>query len=160
MKRVPLKRKTPLRTTAASFSRKPIRSQSSKFRQRASESKSLRDELIRTTGRCMVCGTSPRRPLWPIEEHNRLCCHEILNGPLRQKVLDEPSCLIVACWRCNQIDLADKKRWPLDRQLALIKSQDRDRYDLARVLHLRNEAAKGYITEDDVDRWIEFGRAV
>ena len=103
----------------------------------------------------MLCGASPKalkhRPI----ELNQLCCHEILNGPLRDKTLDEPSSLIVACWRCNQEELEDKREWPIARQLAVIKKHAPSRYDLERVLYLRNPNAMRYLSEDDIDYWLD-----
>ena len=102
----------------------------------------------------MLCGTNPTRRFYGVAELNNLCCHEILNGPDRQKVLDEPSCLIVACWQCNGNQLEDKKTWPLARQLALIKSKAPERYDRARVLELRNPNAPNFVTEEEVDEYL------
>ena len=67
--------------------------------------KPFRDALIEQTGECMLCGASPKKPRYPVAALNQLCCHEILNGPLRDKVLDERSCIIVACWKCNGEEL-------------------------------------------------------
>lgn len=115
----------------------------------------FRNELIEKTGECMLCGASPRAPRHRLFEQNQLCCHEVLNGPLRDKVLDEPSCLIVACWYCNQEELDAKGSWPLARQLAVIKAKAPDRYDLQRVLELRNPKAMQYVTEEEVQEWVQ-----
>lgn len=88
---------------------------------------------------------------------NLLACHEILNGPLRVKVLGEPCCLIVACWHCNSGPLNEKGEWPLARQLALIKVKAPDRYDRERVLRLRDERALQFVTEEEVDECITKG---
>lgn len=101
-----------------------------------------RDRLIRQTGRCQIC-----RSRW------KLCCHEVLNGPLREKVLTEPSCLLVVCWECNQ-ELCDKTKWPLARQLAVLKRTAPKRYDLARVLFLRNPKAPYAVTEAEVEEYL------
>lgn len=115
----------------------------------------FRNALIEATGECMLCGTSPGMPRHYLHQLNLLCCHEILNGPLRDKVLDERSCLIVACWHCNGTSLNEKGEWPLARQLAVIKFKAPDRYDLNRVLELRNPRAMKFVTEDEVDEWVE-----
>lgn len=128
---------------------------SDKRKARMQQVKPFRTALIDQTGQCMLCGTSPRRPIHAMEALNQLCCHEILNGPLRDKVLDERSCLIVACWYCNQYELDNKGDWPLPRQLAVIKAKAPERYDLKRVLELRNPRAMNYVTEDEVDVWYE-----
>ena len=118
------------------------------------EVKEYREKLIADTGSCMLCGTSPGRPRWPVWAQNQLCCHEVLNGGFRDKVLDEPSCLIVACWECNGTSLNEKGEWPLERQLAVIKVRAQDRYDLKRVMELRNPNAPNFVTEDEVDAWV------
>lgn len=123
-------------------------------RELVSKSRALRASLVRYVGKCELCGTSPEKPRHRFMDHNRLCCHEVLNGPLRQKVLGEPSCLIVACWRCNGDELNSKGDYPLVRQLAVIKARAPWRYDLRRVLELRNPNAMNYVTEDEVDEWI------
>jgi hypothetical protein len=48
-----------------------------------------------------------------------------------------------------------KGEWPLARQLAVIKAKAPDRYDLKRVLELRNPRAMNFVTEDEVDGWVE-----
>jgi len=115
----------------------------------------FRVALIEATGECMLCGTNPKRPKHSLAQLNELCCHEILNGPLRDKCLAERSCLIVACWHCNGGPLNQKGEWPLARQLAVIKHKALDRYDLKRVLEIRNPGAMNFVTEDEVDEWIE-----
>lgn len=132
-----------------------MRRVSKKRQRRISETRGFRNTLIDQVGKCELCGTSPRRPKYRMVELNLLCCHEILNGPLRVKVLDERSCLIVACWKCNGDELNSKGTWPLERQLAIIKAKAPERYNLKRVLELRNPRAMKYISEDDVDEWVE-----
>lgn len=142
MKRTPLKRTR-------------LKSVSDKRRQRMEEVRGFRRELIQQHKCCMVCGTSPKHPKWNPGFQNDLCCHEILNGPLRDKVLDEPSCIIVACLKCNMGPLNCKGDWPLSRQLAVIKAVAPERYNLERVLELRNPNAPRFVTEGEVDEWIE-----
>lgn len=131
-----------------------MRRMSKKRRERYESTREYRNALVEDTKRCMLCGTNPTRRLWGVAELNNLCCHEILNGPDRQKVLDEPSCLIVACWKCNGNDLEDKKTWPLARQLALIKVKAPERYDRERVMFLRNPNAPNFVTEGEVDAYL------
>lgn len=130
-----------------------MRRVSRKQQDRINKARPIRERLVREAGECMLCGTSPKRPRHRLMEHNQLCCHEVLNGPLRSKVLAEPSCLIVACWYCNQCELNNKGDWPLARQLAVIKQKAPQRYDLQRVLELRNPNAMNYVTESEVDEW-------
>ena len=128
---------------------------SKKRQQRIEETRVFRNSLIQQSGECMLCGNSPRNPRHRVHALNQLCCHEILNGPLRDRTLDERSCLIVACWYCNQYELDNKGDWPLARQLAIIKHKAPERYDLQRVLEIRNPRAMKFVTEDEVDGWIE-----
>ena len=79
----------------------------------------------------------------------QLCCHELLNGPLPQRTLDEPSCLLVVCWLCNA-ELCDKSVWPLARQLAVLKKTAPERYNLRRLLEIRNPRAMLAVTEEEV----------
>jgi len=120
-----------------------------------SESREFRSDLCESTGACMICSASPARTRYAIQEMNQLCCHEILNGPYREKVLKEPSCLLVLCWHCNQEEVTDKSVWPVARQLAVLKKHAIDRYDLRRFLELRNPNAMRFLTEEDVDCWLE-----
>jgi hypothetical protein len=119
------------------------------------EVREYRKALIQHHGKCMLCEASPTNRVHSLPQLNVLCCHEILNGPLRDKVLDEPSCLIVACWYCNQYELDAKGDWPLSRQLSVIKQKAPERYDLRRVLELRNPQATNYVTEEEVDVWLK-----
>ena len=128
---------------------------SDKRRKRMEKVKDFRNALIEQYGECMLCGSSPKQPKHALPALNQLCCHEILNGPLRDKVLDERSCIIVSCWHCNQTSLDSKGEWPLERQLAIIKHKAPERYDLHRVLELRNPNAMKFVTEDEVDEWVE-----
>ena len=128
---------------------------SKKRQQRIAETGKYRQELVSQVGACMLCGTNPTRHRYGLPELNNLCCHEILNGPDRDKVLMEPSCLIVACWYCNGYELVDKKKWPLSRQLWIIKTKAPERYDLKRVLDLRKPEATRFVTEEEVDAWNE-----
>ena len=132
-----------------------MRQISKRRQQRIKETAPMRKALVEATGECMLCGCSPQHPAHRLPALNQLCCHEILNGADRDKVLDEPSCLIVCCWWCNQSELDCKGDWPLARQLSVIKSKAPERYDLQRVLFLRNPRAMQFITEDEVDEWIK-----
>lgn len=132
-----------------------MRRVSAKTKRLIEKSRGFRADLVESVGSCELCGTSPLRPKHGLPSLNQLCCHEILNGPLRQKVLMEPSCLIVACWKCNQNELNQKGEWPLARQLAIIKRKAPERYDRERVLLLRNENAPRFVEEHEVDEWVK-----
>lgn len=120
-----------------------MRRQSTKTRLRSEQAKPLRNSLIEQAGACQVCGSK-----------KQLACHEILNGPLRQKTLDEPCSLLVVCWPCNQA-LTDKGKWPVARQLAILLHKSPSRYDLQRFCYLRNPNAPHYITQEEVDQWTQ-----
>jgi len=116
-----------------------MRCQSKKRRKLMVAAGPYRDKLIQATGHCQIC-----------RGRRKLSCHEILNGPLREKVLTEPSCLLVVCWECNQ-ELCNKTKWPLPRQLAVLKRTAPQRYNLERVLYLRNPNAPYAVTEAEVE---------
>ena len=107
--------------------------------------------MIAAAGSCEICGHSPARPhIGKPWEVSQLCCHEIANGPLRQKALDQPFALLVLCWWCNGYVVTDKKLWPEARQLGVLRAKRPNDYDLTAY-----NALVGYgpdrITEEDVD---------
>lgn len=85
--------------------------------------------------------------------HTRLDCHEILNGPLRDKTLGEPCSLLVLCWICNSNEMTDKSKWPVAKQLALLQLRDPESYDLVRFNWLRNSNAPNFVTQEEVDEY-------
>jgi hypothetical protein len=107
------------------------------------EVRPLRQALVQAAGQCMACHVSARDA--------RLDCHEILNGALRDKTLDEPCSLLVLCWNCNSNEMTDKKLWPVARQLALLQERSPDAYDLVRFNWLRNPDAPNYVVQEEVD---------
>lgn len=122
----------------------------------------LRRSLVESIGFCELCGLRPRRDV-----HAVLHCHELLGGGRRDKTLDEPASLLVTCWECNSGPLNCKAApwvqverciecglYPLARQLAIIKFRCPERYDLERVLELRNPNAPNAVTEEEVDEWV------
>ena len=137
--------------------RSRINSRSQHNRDRAAEAKPVRDAFKDEIGQCMICGASPRRPMHAIADMNELCCHEILNGPLRQKTLDEPCSLLVLCAYCNQNEVEDKGSWPAARQLAVLMTKAPQHYDLVRFNWLRNPNAPRFVEQHEVDRQIEKG---
>lgn len=118
----------------------------------------FRRSLIASHPRCMVCGASPSHRLHRFPAYNELCVHEVLNGALRQRVLAEPSCLIVACYGCNTGSLNQKGAWPLARQLAVIKMQAPERFDLLKCLAIRNPKALRFVEEYEIQNWIDLDR--
>ena len=113
----------------------------------------MRDAIVRRHGRCMICGHSPRRP-WADKprECSQLCCHEIANGPFRQKALDKPFAILVLCWWCNGEVVTDKRRWPESRQLSLLRDKAPRDYDLAAYNALIGRGPDR-ITQEEVDAW-------
>lgn len=127
-----------------------MRAISSKRRSRQAEAKPFRDALIQRVGECEACGASPRRPArhLPLELSN-LCCHEIANGPNRQKALDKAYALLVLCWHCNGL-ATNKGQWPETEQLALLLHRRPEDYDLVAYNQLINPNAPNRITPDEV----------
>ena len=109
------------------------------------EVRPLRQALVQAAGRCMACRVSARDA--------RLDCHEILNGALRDKTLDEPCSLLVLCWICNSNEMTEKNKWPVARQLALLQLRDPDSYDLVRFNWLRNPKGPNFVTQEEVEEY-------
>lgn len=127
---------------------------SAKQKARADEAREVRQALIDAHPECMICGSSLRRPhRFRPAECSRLCCHEIANGPLRQKALDKPYAILVLCWYCNGSVVTDKSEWPESRQLALLRASTPQHYDLAAYNALVNPRAPRRITPEEVDAW-------
>lgn len=132
-----------------------MRWRSKKAAQRAKESKPIRDSLIAAAKRCMICGASPQSPKHPMTQLNQLVCHEISNGPLRQKSLDKPYCILVLCAYCNQYEVEDKGKWPQSRQLAVLMQKSPENYDLVKFNYLVNPRAPRRIEQFEVDAWLD-----
>jgi len=128
-----------------------MRRVSKKTQARIDECRELRQQLVREVDRCEVCGHDPKwarpgRIAWS------LACHEIANGPLRQKALDKRYALLVTCWRCNSERLTDKKEWPEARQLARLKRSRPQDYDLVAYNKLVGYGPNR-VTEEEVRTW-------
>lgn len=159
MKRSGIKRETPMkrtgfRSSGSELKRTPIKRRSTRNADRANESKPVRDAVIAIHGECWICKTNPNRAYHPIEELNNLCCHEILNGGDRQKVLDEQCALLCLCWNCNGTKVEDKNEYPHARQLAILLMKNPKGYDLERFNWLRNPNAPNFVTQYEVDEWV------
>lgn len=119
-----------------------MRRVSERRRERNDDVREFRAALVKEFGACMVCGS--RRDL---------ACHEILNGPLRNKTLNEPCSLLVACWSCNSGPLNRKGEWPVARQLAVLRVKAPHYFDLERFNWLRNPNAPNYVTTEDLNEY-------
>lgn len=128
-----------------------MRRVSPKRAERNKQAKPVRDRLIAQAGRCMVCHCSPSKPNknMPLEM-SQLCVHEIANGPLRNKALDQPSACLVACWACNSGPLNDKARFPEAKQLAVLLHESPEDYDLQAYLRLTSPQAMNRISQEEV----------
>lgn len=129
---------------------------SDKRRKRQAEAKPIRDALIKKVGECEICGASPKKPRrglpWQVSQ---LCCHEIANGPNRQKALDKPFAILVLCWNCNGQKVTNKKDWPEARQLAVLAESRPEDFDLAAFNHLMNPNAPNRVTREEVYEYME-----
>jgi len=129
-----------------------IKQVSNKRRLRNAEVKPFRDSLVKRVGCCEICGCKPgdRKP---VKQLSNLCCHEIANGPNRDKALDKAFAILVLCWGCNGDKVEDKGQWPESRQLAVLKSSRPEDFDLAAYNFLINPNAPNRITTEEVDVW-------
>lgn len=128
-----------------------MRRVSLKRQRRMKEAKPVRDELISRVGCCEICGASPSRPRRGVPlDLSQLCCHEIANGPLREKALDQPYALLVLCWYCNGHEVVDKSEWPEARQLAVLAESRPEDFDLEAFCYLMNPRAPNRVTLDEV----------
>jgi len=128
-----------------------MRRRSRKTQEREDAARPFRKSMVEVAGKCELCGTSPHRRIYPIEELNRLCCHEIANGPNRLKALDQAYALLVLCWNCNGNVVTDKSEWPEARQLALLKSKRPDDFCLVSYNRLVNPNAPRRIEPYEVE---------
>lgn len=97
-----------------------MRRQSLKRQRREREAKPVRDALLEKVARCEVASVMRSRCKGP------LCCHEIIGGPHRGKMLDVPAGLLVVC-NLHNIAIHAKDR---ALQFALVKLAGRDDMEL------------------------------
>lgn len=120
-----------------------MRRVSKKRQQRLKEAKQVREALIAKHRRCMLCHRAPGG--W----RSQLCCHEIARGPDRDKALDKPYAILVLCQKCH-MDEIHANSWSEARQLALLKQESPEDYDLQAYLGLTSPSALSRITEEEV----------
>lgn len=131
-----------------------MRRVSAKRRKLLDRVRPIRSALIEAHPECMICEASPRHPhRGRPADCSQLCCHEIANGPYREKALDKPYAILVLCWYCNGEEVTDKQEWPESRQLALLRECSPEHYDLAAYNALRSPESPDRITQEDVDQW-------
>lgn len=121
---------------------------SKKTEARWKEVKPFREQLIRSREFCACCNTADGE-WYRIKGRtfkSKLCCHEIANGPSRQKALDKPYAILVLCQVCHPI----VQEWKEDKQLALLRTTTPEDYDLKAYLELTSPNAMSRITEDEV----------
>lgn len=133
-----------------------MRQVSKKRQARIRETQGLRRELRESVGKCEICGHSPSLP-WRDKpaDCSSLVCHEISCGPLRDKSLDKPYCILVLCSFCNQHVVTNMKEWPESRQLALLARSRPASFDLTAYLELTSPRAMKRIEIDEVLQWME-----
>jgi len=133
-----------------------LRHQSAKHRQRADECRDIRAILIAKHGKCMICGHDPFHPRLDIPVICwKLDAHEIARGKNRSKALGKPFATLIVCRLCHEEELSSAAKWPEARQLALLKLQAPEDYDLAAYNALVNPKALNRITEAEVDAELE-----
>lgn len=126
---------------------------SAKSLNRRREVRAKRQAIIADHPNCMICGHSPARPWYTKpRECSRVCCHEIANGPNRQKALDAPYAILVLCWWCNGSVVTDRRVWPESRQLAILQRLRPDVVDLPLYNRLVGRGMRR-ITQEDLDQW-------
>lgn len=131
-----IQRKTRLAPGGKGLARTRVKAVSAKRRARMAEVKPFRQALLAEFPFCMKCGA-------PSE-----LVHEITNGPLRDKTLDNRPCLLVVCSWCNNHRL-DKRTTPVAMQLAIKAIRDGGYYSREEVNRQRKGMA-GAIAEIEV----------
>lgn len=128
-----------------------IRRQSDKRRARMAEARPIRKALIDKVGECELCGANPEKHIrrGP-RELSQLCCHEIANGPHRNKALDKPYAMLVLCWYCNGHEVTNKREWPEAKQLALLALSRPEDFDLRAFCELINPNAPNRVEYSEV----------
>jgi len=132
-----------------------MRNKSVTRRERESEAKPFRDQLVADVGKCEHCGCSPTNRQGRMPALTRLAVHEIASGVDRQKALDKPYAVLVLCWECNSGPFQNRAEWPEGRQLALLARRRPKDFDLTAYLELTSPRAMRRIEIMEVLQWME-----
>lgn len=127
-----------------------MKSFSDKRMKRLAEARPFREALVDRVGHCEYCGAYPGIQNGRMQQLNQLCVHELANGPLRQKALDQPYAVLVLCWGCNGL-ATDKGTWSEAAQLKCLRDSRPEDYDLVAYNKLVNERAPLRIEPWEVD---------
>lgn len=138
------------------FSRiEKVKKKSDIRKNRESEAKPFRKQLIANVGQCENCGCSPSNRQDRMPKLAKLDVHEISCGSHRQKSLDKPFAVLVLCWQCNSGPFHDRGQWPESRQLALLAKKRPKDFDLTAYLELTSPRAMRRIEIHAVLEWME-----
>jgi hypothetical protein len=145
MKRVPLTRRVPLKSSSKGLKRTRLARVSKKRKSLMAKVKPIRDKYLESKLLCEVC---IRRPAIEV--------HEITRGAAREKSLDKIEVLLAVCRPCHDL-LGDNRKWPVTRQLALKFLRAPYLVDLELVNELRGEDQNS-IDWDDVVIHLELAK--
>jgi len=130
--------------------RKQMRRMSKTTAAQEKECREVREQLRQETGHCEICGHDSTRVKWG-QVAWAIHIHEIARGALRQRSLDKRFALLVVCFPCHE-ELGSRKEWPDARQLAVLKRQRPEDYDL-RAFNRLIGRGPNRITEQDVEAY-------
>lgn len=128
-----------------------MRRNSPKRRAYNSEAAKVSVQLIHEVDHCEACGHGPRNR-WPSKpmQVSVLTPHEIGRGQFRRDCQGKRFATLVLCWGCNSLEFTDAEKWPVAKQLCLLKHVRPQDYDRAAFVSLLKPNAPRWITEEDV----------
>lgn len=122
---------------------------SPKRRQRESEARPVREQLVIDVGGCEWC-CRPDRSFYP---SITLQVHELANGALRQEALDKPYAILVLCDDCHGTLHRMAKDDAQRAGLAILMRSRHEDYSLSSFLKLLCPNAPKRITDEEVELW-------